>query len=84
MRNKPLTQQHLKKHPEKIKQFDRVYIWSGQWNSYWMPKSCGYTHDKEKAGIYEAVDALKSTIHCGPEKKIVLIPFDPQELNYII
>ena len=68
-----LTQWHLRKHPEKIDRFDFVLIWSGQWGLWWRPNYNGYTGKIEEAGVYDARDALAHTIHCGPEKKIVLV-----------
>jgi len=48
----------------------KVYIWSGQWGSYWRPNRAGYTYNKSDAGIYTLDDAYDASGHCGPEKHI--------------
>ncbi|WP_306168800.1 hypothetical protein [Halomonas sp. MMSF_3323] len=68
-----LTQQHLKKHPEKLGRFDQVRIWSGEWHMWWRPAGRGYTGDEAEAGVYEPKDAWEYVSHCGPEKKIILV-----------
>ena len=68
-----LTQQHLRRNPEKLSRFTNVYIWSNQWRSYWRPNGCGYTKNVDEAGVYSIDDAWASVKHCGPEKLIVLI-----------
>ena len=71
-----LTQQHLKKHPEKLERFDKVRIWSGQWGAWWRPDGAGYTERKEHAGIYGIDSAWACVSHCGREKKISLLSLD--------
>jgi hypothetical protein len=73
MKQKQLTQQHLKRHPEKMERFNKVRIFSAEWSAWWRPKGCGYTTDKDQAGIYDAMDAWDYIKHCGPEKKILLV-----------
>ncbi len=73
---KGLTQQHLCKHPEKLKRFNKVRIWSNEWRMWWRPKGNGYTDDVDQAGIYPADDAWQRVSGCGPEKKIVLYSVD--------
>lgn len=68
-----LTQQHLKRHPEKLERFGKVRIWSKEWSLWWRPEGCGYTGRLEDAGIYDAQEAWKYVSHCGPDKGIVLI-----------
>lgn len=70
---KQLTLEHLKSHPEKLKQFNTVRIWSGEWQAYWRAKGCGYTDDISQAGLYDIEDAYERVRHCGREKKIKLI-----------
>lgn len=50
-----------------------VYIWSGQWGTYWRENAAGYTSRIYEAGIYEAEEAWKYTSHCGLEKAIKFI-----------
>ncbi|MCA0973452.1 hypothetical protein LCL99_03100 [Halomonas denitrificans] len=68
-----LTQQHIKKHPEKLVRFDRVRIWSGEWHMWWRCSAQGYTADMDEAGVFDAYDAWERVAHCGPEKKISLV-----------
>ncbi|MCP4493157.1 MAG: hypothetical protein GY820_38535 [Gammaproteobacteria bacterium] len=68
-KGKSLTQQHIKRHSEKMKRFDKVMIWSNQWGAWWR-QSGGYTDDIEQAGVFEIADAWKRSGHCGPEKRI--------------
>lgn len=67
-----LTQQHLKKHPEKLSRFSSVKIYSKQWGAWWRANGAGYTTDIAQAGIYTAQDAWQYVSHCGAEKKIEL------------
>jgi hypothetical protein len=69
---KSLTQQHLKKHPEKLARFDQVVIWSGEHQAWWREGGSGYTDKIEEAGIWAAQIAWKRILHCGPEKRIAL------------
>jgi hypothetical protein len=48
-----------------------VRIWSGEWQAWWRPKSCGYTNDITQAGIYTFQEAWATSAHCGPEKRII-------------
>ena len=73
MKQQQLTQQHLKRHPEKLARFDKVRILSNEWGAWWRPNGCGYTDDPEQAGIYDAKDAWERVRHCGPKKRIVLV-----------
>ncbi|MBW5801146.1 hypothetical protein [Halomonas elongata] len=70
---KQLTQQHLRRHPEKLERFDRVRIWSDEWGMWWRPSASGYTPNTEEAGVYDAYDAWARVKHCGPEKRITLV-----------
>jgi len=67
-----LTQQHIKRHPEKLKRFSSVRIWSKEWRLWWRPNGAGHTSVKSEAGIYNADHAWQYVSHCGPEKGIVL------------
>lgn len=67
-----LTQQHIKRHPEKLNRFTKVRIRSGQWGSWWRANGSGYTTDISQAGVYTPEDAWLYVSHVGPEKRIVL------------
>lgn len=47
-----------------------VYIYSGQWEAYWRPGGGGYTSDGLQAGKWKFEDALATTRHAGPEKRV--------------
>lgn len=68
-----LTQQHLRRFPEKLTRFTKVYIRSNQWGAYWRPEGRGYTTKIDEAGVYPIDDAWERVKTCGPEKRIVLI-----------
>lgn len=68
-----LTQQHLKRHPEKLSRFNMVHIWSGQWNAWWRESGNGYVEDIAGAGVFTAQDAWDHVKDCGPEKRISLV-----------
>lgn len=51
-----------------------VWIWSDEHQGYWKPDGCGYTAAAVNAGVWSQQDAESITRHCGPEKKIRLIP----------
>lgn len=68
-----LTQQHLLRHPEKLNRFDKVRIWSSEWEMWWRAGGYGYTPNLEEAGTFEAKEAWRHVAHCGPEKGIVLV-----------
>jgi len=68
-----LTQQHLHRHPEKLDRFDKVLIFSKEWNLYWRPHGCGYTSVLSEAGVYKIQDAWNRICGAGPEKKITVI-----------
>lgn len=70
--NYQLTQQHLLKNPEKLANFNKVIIWSGQWKAWWRVNGSGYTDNIKLAGIWSISEAWKRVNHCGPEKHIVL------------
>ncbi len=53
---------------------DPVLIWSGEHRAYWRRNAQGYTTEISHAGIYSREDAIASTRHCGPEKKIEIRP----------
>ena len=48
----------------------KFYIYSGEHNAYWRPKSRGYTTRLEEAGRYSLNEAKLATDHCCPKKKI--------------
>lgn len=72
MKDMTLTQQHIKKYPEKLSRFTQVNIWSKQWQLWWRDNGAGYTPNRREAGIYDIQDAWKHVSHCGPEKGIIL------------
>lgn len=53
-----------------------VYIWSGEWVLWWRPGGHGYTHNRAEAGTFTRAEAERLTRHCGPEKKIELVPVE--------
>lgn len=50
-----------------------VYIYSRQWGEYWRPGRCGYTYNKQEAGVYTFREAYQASGHCGPEKGICYV-----------
>jgi hypothetical protein len=74
-----LTQQHLKRHPEKLDRFDKVRIWSGEHHYWWRPEGRGYTGKLGEAGVYSVEDAWDYVKHCGTEKRIKLVGLAPGE-----
>jgi len=58
-----------------------VYIYSGQWQSFWRPNGGGYTNDLNQAGVYTLADAWNRTSHCGPEKDIRYLRVPEGELK---
>jgi hypothetical protein len=47
-----------------------VYIYSGEWGSYWWANGSGYTDRISDAGIYSLLDAIDRSSHAGEEKNI--------------
>ena len=39
-------------------------------NGIWRPGGHGYTMRKSDAGIWDFGDAVRTTSHCGPEKRV--------------
>ena len=74
--NYQLTQQHLLKNPEKLAKFNKVIIWSGQWEAWWRKNGSGYTDNIKLAGIFSISEAWKRVNHCGPENRIILQSID--------
>jgi hypothetical protein len=72
-----LTQQHIKRHPDKLSRFVEVRIYSKQWGAWWRANGAGYTTVIEQAGVYPITEAWKCVSHCGPEKKIELHSAEP-------
>lgn len=54
----------------------QVYIFSGQWRSFWRPDGSGYTRNISDAGVYTLAEAYRRTSHCGPEKEIYFLVKD--------
>lgn len=82
-----LTQQHLRRHPEKLARFGigPVRIWSGQWGAWWRKDGAGYTDDITQAGEFLTHDAWRHISGAGPEKRIdvVSIPRDKRPPSHI-
>lgn len=72
-----LTQQHIKRHPEKLSRFVQVRIYSKEWRAWWRANGAGYTAAIEQAGVYSIKEAWEYVSHCGPEKKIELHAVEP-------
>lgn len=65
---------HRIAHSAPAGEVDPVFIWSGEHNAYWRTGGNGYTVRASKAGIWTREEAVRQTIHCGPEKRIELEP----------
>lgn len=65
-----LTLEEAKEDNSLLNQFDKVRIYSKQWQMFWRENRSGYTNHPENAGIYDIEDAYKATSHCGEEKGI--------------
>lgn len=65
--------QDIRKYPELLADLEgkMVRIWTGQWRAWWLPLGCGYTLNKDEAGIYDFDDAYSRTRHCDVEKQII-------------
>lgn len=48
----------------------KVHIWSDEHGAYWRSNRCGYTTEKEQAGVYTIEDAWNAVSHVGIEKRI--------------
>lgn len=48
----------------------KVYIYSGEWNSYWRANACGYTNSPNEVGVYEIEEAWNCVSHVDISKKI--------------
>lgn len=46
-------------------------IWSDEHKAYWRQNKCGYTEDKNTAGIYPFFQAWGMIHHAGQDKQIV-------------
>jgi len=64
---------HLKRNKKKLKLFDKVFIWSDQWQYYWRDDAKGYTEFRYEAGVFPIEEAWQLVEHLGNEKKIILI-----------
>lgn len=53
---------------------DEHVIWSGEHRAWWRAGRSGYCAELLGAGIYAEEGAGKLTAHCGPEKKIRIVP----------
>jgi hypothetical protein len=51
----------------------RVMIWSNEHRAFWGQNGCGYSMNRNGAGVYRFEDAWNRTFHCGPEKQIAFV-----------
>lgn len=58
---------------------ERVWIYSGQWGSYWVNTS-GYSSNKSKCQTFSLADAIDHTSHCGDEKRIYFRFMEPNDV----
>ena len=58
-------------------------IWSGEHRAWWRPDARGYCEFLAGAGRYTFEEAAQITEHCGPEKKIDLVP-DPYGVDCLV
>ena len=54
----------------------RCVIWSGEHRAYWRANASGYTTLLDGAGVYPRAEAERLTRHCGPEKRITILPVE--------
>jgi hypothetical protein len=67
------TLERIKRWPNLLNRFKLVRIYSAQWGAYWLGAGQGYTDDKEKSQVLPCAEAVRRTVHCGPEKRIQFV-----------
>jgi len=67
------TLERIKRWPHLVKRFDKVRIYSAEWELFWRGNGNGYTSDPSESNIWNCEEAFNKTKHCGAEKKIQFV-----------
>lgn len=70
---KQLSLEKAKENPERLKEFNKVFIYTLQHRGYWRANGKGYTQYNYEAGVYTILEAYDRTKHCDSSKGIKFI-----------